>query len=90
MLVDAEYRFPCVNVGSSGSSSDTQIFNCSKLRRKIKNGTFGLPLPDPLGEVEPDLHYETLQLKTTHKGRENGWRMSNVKVSIPTVGKGVI
>ena len=41
-LVDAEYKFLWVNVGSSGSFSDAQIFNHSKLRRKIENGTLGL------------------------------------------------
>ena len=30
-LVDADYRFLWVNVGASDSSSDTQIFNRSKL-----------------------------------------------------------
>ena len=28
-LVDADYKFLCINMGASGSSSDTQIFNCS-------------------------------------------------------------
>ena len=42
---------------SSKSSSVAQIFNCSKLRKKIKDGTLGLPLPESLGEAGPDLHY---------------------------------
>ena len=46
-LDDAEYRFLWVNVGSSGSSSDAQIFNRSDLREKIEDGT--LRLPEPLG-----------------------------------------
>ena len=33
-LVDAEYKFLWVTVGASASSSDAQIFNRSKLRRK--------------------------------------------------------
>ena len=41
-------------MGASGSSSDAQIFNCSKLKRRIENGTLGLPPPEPLG---PELHY---------------------------------
>ena len=45
------------NVGSSGSSSDAQIFNHSKLKRRIENGRFRLPPPEPLGPWEPDLHY---------------------------------
>ena len=56
-LVDAEYKFLWVNVGASGSSSDALIFNCSKLRRRIENGTLVLPPPEPLGPGEPDLYY---------------------------------
>ena len=56
-LVDAEYKFLWVNVGASGSSSDAQIFNCSKLKRRIENGTLGLPPPEPLGPGGPGLHY---------------------------------
>ena len=46
-------------MGSSGSSSDAQIFNRSKLRRKIENSTLGLPpLPlEPLRPGGPNLHY---------------------------------
>ena len=33
-LVNADYKFLCVNVGASGSSSDAQIFNRSKLIKK--------------------------------------------------------
>ena len=48
-LVNADYKFLWVNVESSGSSSDAQIFNCSKLKRRIENGTLGIPPPEPLG-----------------------------------------
>ena len=48
-LVNADYKFLWVNVGASGSSSDAQIFNRSKLKRRIENGTLGLPPPEPLG-----------------------------------------
>ena len=45
------------NTDSSGESlSVTQIFNCSKFRRKIKDGTLGLLPPEALVEGEPDLH----------------------------------
>ena len=44
-------------MGASGSSSDAQIFNHSKLKRRIENGTLGLPPPEPLGPGGPDLHY---------------------------------
>ena len=51
-LVNAVYKFLWVNVGASCSSSDAQIFNHTKLRRKIENHTVGLPPPEPL-----NLHY---------------------------------
>ena len=56
-FVDAEYKFLWVNVGASGSSSDAQIFNRGKLKRRIENGNLGLPPPEPLGPGRPDLHY---------------------------------
>ena len=48
-LVDAEYRFPWVNVGSNGSSSGTKVVNRNDLRETIEDGTLGLPPPEPLG-----------------------------------------
>ena len=36
-------------MGASGSSSDAQIFNCRKLKRRFENRTLGLPPPEPLG-----------------------------------------
>ena len=56
-LVDADYKFLWVNMGASGSSSDAQIFNRRKLKRRIENGTLGLPPPEPLGAGGADLHY---------------------------------
>ena len=57
VLVDAEYKFLWVNVGASGSSSDAQISNLSKLKITIENGNLGIPPPKPLGPGGPDLHY---------------------------------
>ena len=54
---DADYKFLWVNMRASGSSSDAQIFNRSKLKRRIENGTLGLPPPEPLGPGRPNLHY---------------------------------
>ena len=56
-LVDADYKFLWVNVRAGGSSSDAQIINRSKLKRRIENGTLGLPPPEPLGPGGPNLHY---------------------------------
>ena len=55
-LVDADYKFLWLHMEASGSSSDAQIFNRSKLKR-IENGTLGLPPPAPLGPGGPSLHY---------------------------------
>ena len=54
-LVNSEYRFLCVDVGSSGSSTDGKIFNRNTL--KIEDGTLGLPPPEPQGVGGPDFHY---------------------------------
>ena len=50
-LVDNEYRFLWVDVVSSGSSTDGQLFNCCKLKEKLKNATLGLPSLEPPGKV---------------------------------------
>ena len=84
-LVNADYKFLWVNVGASGSLSDAQIFNRSKLKRRIENGTLGLPAPEPLGPGGggggADLHYFLLGddafalmpwlVKPTDQRREN-------------------
>ena len=56
------------------SSSDAQIFNCSKLSKKIKDGTLRLPPPEPLGEGGPDLHgillcYAAFSIKHNSQGK---------------------
>ena len=56
-LVNADYKFLWAKAGASGSSSDAQISNSSKLKRRIENRTLGLPPPEPLGPGGPDLHY---------------------------------
>ena len=48
-------------MGCSGSSSNAEIFNRSKLKRKIENGTLGIPSPEALGPGGPDLHYFLLE-----------------------------
>ena len=48
-VAGAEYRFLWVDVRSSGSSSNAQIFNQSKMGKKISDGTLRLPPPQPLG-----------------------------------------
>ena len=46
-----------IDCGSSGSCSDAQIFNRGDLRARIKDGSLGLPPPEPLGEGWQDLHF---------------------------------
>ena len=57
VLVNTEYRFFWIDCGSSGSSSDAQIFNRSDLREKIKEGILWLVVSEPLREGGPDLHF---------------------------------
>ena len=48
-------------INSYRSSSDAQIFSRSKPKRRIENGTLGLPPPEPLGPGGPDIHYFLLE-----------------------------
>ena len=53
-LVDADYKFMWVDVGSDGSCSDAGIFNETKLYNDFDTGSQGLPTTDPLpGENSP-------------------------------------
>lgn len=56
-LVDADYKFLWANVGSEGSSSDAGVFNNSNLEPALRNGTLGLPHPDPLPNDDRDTPY---------------------------------
>ena len=47
-LVDGQYKFRWVDVGTAGSCSDAQIFNASQLKRKIDDGNIGFPDPAPI------------------------------------------
>ena len=49
-LFGTDYRLIWVDVVSGGSLSDVQICNCSKLKKKIEDGSLGLPAPDSLGD----------------------------------------
>ena len=78
-LVGPEYRYLREDVGSSGSSSNAQIFNQGKLRQKIEDATLGIPPPEPL-EGGPDLQCfllgETLQQNKTAEKRIPNYRIS--------------
>lgn len=53
-LVDAEYKFLFVGIGSPGSGSDGGIFSHTPLRHAFEGDTLGVPDPQPLpGSEEP-------------------------------------
>ena len=56
-VVDADYRFIWLSVGSYGSSSDGQIFRDSELRPMLEEGTMCLPPPSPLPHADRDTSY---------------------------------
>ena len=47
-LVDADYNFIWVDVGSMGHMSDAQIFNASEVKECFEDGTINLPPPQPM------------------------------------------
>ena len=51
LLLPGTFGFKSMQI--TRSSSDAQIFNRSKLKRRIENGTLGLPPPEPLGPGGP-------------------------------------
>ena len=56
-LVDGDYKFSWVDVGSSGSSGDAQVFNHSELKEHLEKGTLGLPQQDVLPGDDRDVPY---------------------------------
>ena len=57
-LVDSEYKFLSVNVGVQGSCSDAGVYNHSSLvEPRLRNGTLGLPNPEPLPRDDRDTGY---------------------------------
>jgi hypothetical protein len=56
-LVDAEYKFTWVEVGSNGSAGDAQVFNNGELREAIIDGSLNLPPPEPLPHDDKDMPY---------------------------------
>jgi len=57
-LVDADYQFIWVNIGSQGGCSDAQIWNQSDLKLAIERGLIGMPEATPLpGDDRPIGYY---------------------------------
>ena len=47
-IVDSQYRFMWINVGSPGRCSDGGIWKDSTLHRRVEGGRQGIPAPEPL------------------------------------------
>ena len=56
-LVDADYKFIWVEVGSNGSAGDAQVFNNGELREAIENETLNFPVPDAMPNDDKDMPY---------------------------------
>lgn len=59
-LVDSDYKFLWLDVGSPGSMSDAQIFNDSELKQSIEDGTIGIPAAEPIPGEDRALPYYIL------------------------------
>ena len=57
VLVDADYKFRWVDVGTEGSLSDAQIFNDTEWNDKIEDVSIGFPEASPIEPGGPDLSY---------------------------------
>lgn len=91
-LVDAEYRFRWVDVGTEGSCSDAQIFNQSELKERIEDGSIGFPEAEPIERGGPNLPYfilgdDAFALKTwlmkpySVRGRGREYQIANYRLS---------
>ena len=56
-LVDADYKFLWVEVGSNGSASDAQVFNAGLLKKFIESGDINFPSSQPLPNDDKDMPY---------------------------------
>lgn len=56
-VVDADYKFIWAHVGAPGSQSDAGIFNHTPLERGLREGTLGLPDPEPLPGDDRDIPF---------------------------------
>lgn len=56
-LVDSGYKFLWADIGSSGSSSDSGIFNTSALKASLESDDIGFPPAEPLPNDDRDIPY---------------------------------
>ncbi len=67
-LVDADYKFIWVSVGSHGSCSDAQMWNDRDIRDHIVTERIGRPQPDRLPHNDRDT--PSISLVTKHSPSE--------------------
>lgn len=93
-LVDADYKFIAIDVGSYGRNSDGGIFSNSEMGKKFQDKTFDVPQPMPLIEGGEPLPYvivgdEAFPLKTyllrpyskSHLGENEPNKIFNYRLS---------
>lgn len=56
-LVDDDYKFTWIEVGSNGSAGDAQVFNNGELKESIDRGSLNFPPPEPLPNDDKDMPY---------------------------------
>ena len=68
-LVEGQYTFRWVDVGTVGSCSDAQIFNTCHLKRKIDDGSIGFLDPAPItqgGQDAPTSSWQMMRFPGRH------------------------
>lgn len=56
-VVDAEYKFLWVDVGTNGACSDGQVFNDCELKEMVEKDKMGIPAPEPFPNEDRDIPY---------------------------------
>ena len=80
-LVDGQYKFRWVDVGTAGSCSDAQIFNTCHLKRKIDDGSIVFPDPATITQGGRDFFYFSSR-KFRKYNHPNGSLYSMVYLSV--------
>eukprot|EP00057_Strongylocentrotus_purpuratus_P014074 XP_011668548.1 PREDICTED: putative nuclease HARBI1 [Strongylocentrotus purpuratus] len=91
-LVDGDYKFSWVEVGSNGSAGDAQVFNNSELKEAIEKGVIGIPPPEPLPHDDQPMPYfiaadDAFALRTwlmkpfSKRNMDNSERIFNYRLS---------
>ena len=56
-VVDANYKFLWLNIGTRGAAGDAQIWNERALKHALVNNTLPIPQPEPLPNDTTDIPY---------------------------------